>query len=366
MVRERTAEGLARGAVVSVRGSVVDVRFEAHLPPLHSLFHAVRGRAPSSAHGRFVLRLVAAICLLIALVEPVASAIDKPSDYVGATVCAPCHREIFEHWSQTGHAGILHRPGAIEARDIPLPLGLTAKDISFVVGGFRWKALFLDQQGYLVTSNSSGPGANQFNLRSRHWVDFRPGERVAYDCGRCRTTGCVAEGHQDELPDIVGTWRFEGVQCESSHGPGARHAVSQRREDIVTRPESCPSWHRQKSPGGIPLVGGDFLAPYTEANQLEKSRMRELACTVCHDPHRSGAGARRRECDSCHPKIAKTYKGSLMAKARVGCIDCHMPPGSHAPARPGFPVLDTGSSWREEQVVATRKHEMWQARQNVS
>jgi F-type H+-transporting ATPase subunit beta len=26
------------GAVVSVRGSVVDVRFDAHLPPIYSLF----------------------------------------------------------------------------------------------------------------------------------------------------------------------------------------------------------------------------------------------------------------------------------------------------------------------------------------
>jgi len=30
------------GAVVSVRGSVVDVRFDAHLPPIYSLLHANR------------------------------------------------------------------------------------------------------------------------------------------------------------------------------------------------------------------------------------------------------------------------------------------------------------------------------------
>lgn len=132
----------------------------------------------------------------------------------------------------TGHARILHRPGAIEARDIPLPLGLTTADISYIVGGFRWKALFLDRQGYLVTSSGSGPGANQFNLQGRHWVDFRPGEKVPYDCGRCHTTGYAAEGHQDGLPGIVGTWRLDGVQCEHCHGPGARHARSSLRQDI--------------------------------------------------------------------------------------------------------------------------------------
>jgi F-type H+-transporting ATPase subunit beta len=34
------------GAVVSVRGSVVDVRFDAHLPPIYSLLHAKEGELP--------------------------------------------------------------------------------------------------------------------------------------------------------------------------------------------------------------------------------------------------------------------------------------------------------------------------------
>ena len=31
------------GVVVSVRGSVVDIRFDAHLPPIYSLLHAREG-----------------------------------------------------------------------------------------------------------------------------------------------------------------------------------------------------------------------------------------------------------------------------------------------------------------------------------
>jgi len=276
----------------------------------------------------------AVISLLLALASPAAAATGEVSVYAGAARCAPCHQEIFEHWSQTGHARILHRPGAIEVRDIPLPLGFSAEDISYIVGGFRWKALFLDRQGYFVTSSESGPGANQFNLRSRHWVDFRPGEKIPYDCGRCHTTGYLPEGHQDGLPGIVGSWRFDGVQCEHCHGPGARHVASRRREDIVTRPANCPSCHSQESTAGIPLVG-DFLAPYTEANQLEKSQMRSLGCTGCHDPHRTGEGSQRRSCASCHPKVAELYRESLMEKAGVVCIDCHMPPaGLLAEARP--------------------------------
>src|ERR1700690_1070086 len=32
------------GAVTSVRGSVVDIRFDAHLPPIYSLLHAIEGK----------------------------------------------------------------------------------------------------------------------------------------------------------------------------------------------------------------------------------------------------------------------------------------------------------------------------------
>ena len=32
------------GTVVSVRGSVVDVRFDGHLPPIYSVLRAVRNR----------------------------------------------------------------------------------------------------------------------------------------------------------------------------------------------------------------------------------------------------------------------------------------------------------------------------------
>jgi F-type H+-transporting ATPase subunit beta len=32
-----------QGTVVSVRGSVVDIQFDAHLPPIYSLLHAKAG-----------------------------------------------------------------------------------------------------------------------------------------------------------------------------------------------------------------------------------------------------------------------------------------------------------------------------------
>ena len=41
---ENTANPLNCGAVIAVRGSVVDMRFDAHLPPIYSLLHAKEGK----------------------------------------------------------------------------------------------------------------------------------------------------------------------------------------------------------------------------------------------------------------------------------------------------------------------------------
>jgi F-type H+-transporting ATPase subunit beta len=41
---EHTTNTSNFGVVVSVRGSVVDIRFDAHLPPIYSLLHAKEGK----------------------------------------------------------------------------------------------------------------------------------------------------------------------------------------------------------------------------------------------------------------------------------------------------------------------------------
>jgi hypothetical protein len=43
MVRENNMNPLSIGVVVSVRGSVVDIRFDTHFPPIYSLLRAKEG-----------------------------------------------------------------------------------------------------------------------------------------------------------------------------------------------------------------------------------------------------------------------------------------------------------------------------------
>ncbi|MEW6002354.1 MAG: cytochrome c3 family protein [Nitrospirota bacterium] len=323
------------------------------------------------------------LCIFFFYNLPHLSAKTLVSEYVGAGRCLTCHPEKYDQWKASGHARILHKSSDPEIKTIPLP---DRKNISYAIGGYKWMILFLDRNGYLITSSSTGKGKNQYNLKSRKWVDYLPGERIPYDCGRCHTTGYSPEGHQDAFEGIVGTWKFNGVQCEACHGPGAVHVGSSSKRDIIIKKDVCLQCHGMEPLDLIPL-NGVFLAQYTEANQLLKSNMKNLTCVDCHDPHVSSERSIKISCETCHRKVARMYKESYMYKVNVQCIDCHMPPAgiiaegdpetfngdfkSHLfriDHRKGFPALEKNgqrinAGYLSVDYACMRCHSLYQKRQ---
>ncbi len=245
--------------------------------------------------------IIAFAVLLLNLSVLAANPLD--SGYTGAKACVKCHEETYNAWKTSGHAKILREASDAKIAIFPLPEGFTKKDISYVIGGFRWKTQFLDKNGYLIT----------------------PAKRVPYDCGGCHTTGYSDEGHQNGLIGIIGTWQFDGVQCEACHGPGVKHAASSDKSDIEIDRDICSKCHSTDQTDFIPIEG-NFLAPYTESNQLKKSAMGSFACVDCHNPHYPSEKSIVQTCESCHEKAAAEYEESFMYKFNVKCIDCHMPP----------------------------------------
>ena len=155
----------------------------------------------------------------------------QPPTYIGTAACAECHEDIAAVFSQSGHPHQLTPVVDGQAPEYPfteldsLPEGYTWDDISYVIGGYHWKALFVDNDGYIVTGD-----AVQYNFYNRavglgdEWVPYLSGEQKPYDCGACHTTGYSPQGNQGGLPGIVGSWAEPGVQCEECHGPGSLHA----------------------------------------------------------------------------------------------------------------------------------------------
>ncbi len=282
------------------------------------------------------------------------------ADYVGATGCAACHRDLSEQHARHGHAQALRAalgappryPDAADDAGVPTPpAGLAWNDVAYVIGGYLHGGVFVDSDGFLLTDARAGapaawrlarPGAGQ----SAGFVSFAPdaAEPVSFDfeCFRCHTTGPQSAAQtggvsQGGRSGISGVWFEDGVQCEACHGPGGNHVPNPSRRDLFvdTRSERCAECHTGGlADGAIPVVGG-FVHPYAQSEELRASGGHaEFQCTVCHDAHASSRYDRdrgiRNACLSCHSEQNMAFHGAFTF--RVGdheepltCESCHMP-----------------------------------------
>lgn len=267
-------------------------------------------------------------------------------EYVGSAKCGECHDSQYERFILSGHPYKLTEVNG-EAPVFPYdeitggvpnpPEGYAWEDISYVIGGFGWKARFIDQNGYIVTGDENA--ATQYNLPNDEldtpgeWVPYHPGEQLPYDCGECHTTGYRPQGHQDNMEGIVGTWALPGIQCEACHGPGSLHAgdpygVSMKLDRTS---QLCGECHVRGNPAIIDAADG-FAKHHEQYEDLYNSKHFALSCVTCHDPHSSALYADEavnpnagimQACDTCH------WQGHIQNNPRHGslnCIDCHMPP----------------------------------------
>jgi hypothetical protein len=268
------------------------------------------------------------------------------AEYAGSATCSGCHQEIYDAFSQSGHPWILNQVVDGQPPDFPFtevpdpPEGYTWADIAYVVGGYNWKARFIDQNGYIVTTPPGAAGdaeyPNQYNLanditeRGAGWVTYHSGEEnLPYDCGACHTTGYSPQGSQDEMEGIAGTWAEPGVQCEACHGPGGLHVQNPRgvQMTIDRDAETCGACHARGATGEVSVQDG-FIQHHDQYQDLFVGKHAALDCVTCHDPHSGVVQLRQAEvqttriqCGDCHFQQAQFLNHPTFAR----CIDCHMP-----------------------------------------
>ncbi|MFO7652874.1 MAG: multiheme c-type cytochrome [Candidatus Krumholzibacteriia bacterium] len=267
--------------------------------------------------------------------------------FVGSQRCADCHGGIAGRHANHGHAHILQRvtgsaPEYPFRGEVASPLPGPPPDLgwdglSYVVGGFAWRAQFLDRNGYLVTGREA-----EYHLMTGEWVPYEP-DGAEYDCGRCHTTGYTSDGHQGGLPGIVGTWTEPSVGCEACHGPGGAHVQEPSEHNIRSGSETtpCGSCHARNVGGPImawpPDAEGDlFIRNYSQFDELQGLNAagrptgphRGLDCTTCHSPHvstvfQADAGGVELRCTVCHD-----IEVVLPGGGQHTCVNCHMPEAS--------------------------------------
>ncbi len=275
--------------------------------------------------------------------EGVAGLSYTPPAYIGSELCAECHQEISDVFIRSGHPNNLTKIVDGQPPEYPYtevfdpPEGYAWDDISYVIGGYNWKARFIDLDGYLITGADEN-ATTQYNLfnadleMGNDWVGYHAGEvEEPFDCASCHTTGSSSGGNQDGLPGLIGTWSEDGIQCEECHGAGSLHAENPTVVDMrVDRDsEACGSCHLRDASEQVNASDG-FIQHHEQYEELFQSKHIALDCVVCHDPHtgvvqlrKSGVQTTRTTCENCHFEKVKYVKNSF--HGNLDCLDCHMP-----------------------------------------
>ena len=312
-------------------------------------------------------------------------------EYVGSTNCQMCHADHYTNWAGSGHPfkanvqslgwnilgvaddGGPQFPNFVENyRDTWMDtLGASwINDISGVIGGFGWKARFIDNTGKIVgTANSiinQGLGHNQMNFFEGEewgWKDYHASDDKTYNygCFRCHTTAPITDGTWLEGVDGLGSFAEDGVGCEACHGPGSDHigAPSASNIDLVYEfdindgngliladgtsdladPNGnrvnnlCGTCHNRGFDAPIEAKGGYIKHHEPWEESLTWDGHSFMQCTQCHEPHKrviwDGDGVED-NCSSCH----NDHANNLNHTGEATCIDCHMPyAGKSAVAR---------------------------------
>ena len=277
-------------------------------------------------------RAILICCVLLFAAVTVANG----ADYVGHEACSSCHATIYSEYIQSGHPYKLNKvedgvPPTYPFSEVPSPPeGYAWEDVTYVIGGYGWKARFIDRNGYIITGD-----AVQYNLANGQWSGYHASEAPGtkpYTCGSCHTTGWQTTeenggAKQDDLEGMAGTFASPGVTCEQCHGPGSDHISSRSKEDISVDPskELCGTCHFRDSEHRIAASGG-FIRHHEQYDELINSPHRFMECGTCHDPHKStksmlGGYKGDPVCTDCHSNVE--VKVPAMADHR--CETCHMP-----------------------------------------
>ncbi len=279
--------------------------------------------------------------------------------YVQGVTCQDCHPTYYtEVFEMSGHPYKLNKvegapptyPNGLDP--LPTPVGTTWDDFTYVIGGYGWKARYLDLDGYIYTPVA---GENQWNLLPEIWTDYNPDgpQTHPYDCGRCHTTGWIlsddgdATNNQDGLEGLVGTFEEQGVSCEQCHGPGVDHVSSGAALTTDDSDQFCGTCHNRGGVNADIPVSGEFIRHHEQYNEYANSAHSTTGitgCNDCHDPHlgtRYDNGGFILSCEGCHTDEAATFNHfEVFPAGDAKCITCHMPQATKsAVADPDNPIF---------------------------
>ncbi len=224
--------------------------------------------------------------------------------YAGSESSRGCHPDQFAGHANTGHARSLSHGGA--AGEWAFGAGMQA--VTFVSQ--------LDEDHYIEHGLSWYAASKSMALT--------PGHRTPQGDFQCHSTGPLRLGPGFKIEPSEA-----GVQCETCHGPGAKHAVrNPKRLTAAEVNDLCGGCHRKPAAAGDDT---DWTNPWNTRHEplylaesacFLKSKG-ALSCLTCHPAHAAMsrvAADYDRACSKCH--ASSKHRTAVAAGAFV---TCHMP-----------------------------------------
>lgn len=170
------------------------------------------------------------------------------SEFAGSAKCGTCHQAEYKAWKDSYHAKTVRSPqqdlwhdavdhwtndargnagpttGNIDGRSYALA------DVEMVVGS-KWK------QRYLVKNPVTGNHQfldKQWNRYLKVWEPYGQKNDWEAQCDNCHAGGGRVPSYELKQPTAMRAAVTEkNVGCEACHGPGARHAASGDKADLI-------------------------------------------------------------------------------------------------------------------------------------
>ena len=310
--------------------------------------------------------------------------------YAGEARCQGCHTgpigghpAIFPEYEKSGHRyklnavdgaaptypeGRLYYPlvgDPFAPAAVTPPDGTTWADFAYVIGGYGWKARFVQTDGRIWTGDATA----QQNLWNNSRVEYHlgdPNKLYDYGCFKCHTTGGTPDGSWSDDPNAapnLGDFTDPGVTCEGCHGPSEAHAdgafadppVLPPNTGDVLRLERCIECHQRGGATNAILAKGGYIRHHEQGNEFRASRHgdglgEDLTCISCHNPHvalhypdLAGEGYEgiTTTCESagCHEDAKYDVQLNGASKG-LACATCHMPKVTKSALG-----MQTGNGW---------------------
>lgn len=311
------------------------------------------------------------------------------NEYISSESCAVCHQSYYDTFRNTGHPYKINKvvggvaptypfttlPGDLLSRlvDDGADIGGGATDpngtetdnpegtpsgwgdVSYVIGGYFWKARFIDQSGWIVTGtevqyNYQNPYMTSDTMTAYHnnegyLVPPGPDDKAPkpFNCGNCHTTGwqhfdaTVNNKRQDGLAGMDGTFHKGGIQCEACHGAGSKHARTMSSSDIteVATPRTLADFQDGHFAYGKPIACGECHTRDGEADHPTFISAYNAALTAAGKPTvpmggriaaKDGLIKHHEQYDELlgiDPATLDSTRGSSFMGAHGNCTTCH-------------------------------------------